>query len=142
LTQTLQISWSCLELTNNEECQVEGDDSELEVESGFKNPGTYKVSIEISKNDATLTDSCIVEVNNNAPIVDIEEIEYPSNPSTGIEIHASVYELKTSCTLQWTSPAEDGYEPLDLAEVVSSVIFLSTLSFPVSSLETSTRSSM
>jgi hypothetical protein len=101
----------------------------------------YKVSIEISKNDVTLTDSCIVEVNNNAPIVDIEEIEYPSNPSTGIEIHASVYELKTSCTLQWTSPAEDGYEALDLAEVVSSVIFLSTLSFPVSSLETSTRSS-
>lgn len=79
----------------------------------------YKISVEISKSEFTENDSCIVEVKNDVPVVEFEEIECPINPAMGVEIHATIYELKTFCSLQWTAPELPGYESLDLTSVVS-----------------------
>ena len=120
----IQATWSCIETTTDEECQYDSDTSELDVYSGFDQPGTYKISLEISKSEFTESDSCIVVVMDNAAIVEIEDIEFPTNPTTGITIEATIYELRTFCTLQWTAPEEQGYESVDLSTVVSFDIFI------------------
>ncbi|KAJ3657589.1 hypothetical protein Zmor_009378 [Zophobas morio] len=117
----IRATWSCIETTTDEECQYDSDTSELDVYSGFDQPGTYKISLEISKSEFTESDSCIVVVMDNAAIVEIEDIEFPTNPTTGITIEATIYELRTFCTLQWTAPEEEGYESVDLSTVPGNV---------------------
>ncbi|RZC41798.1 uncharacterized protein BDFB_001436, partial [Asbolus verrucosus] len=117
----IRLSWSCINTVNNEECEYQSDTSELEMDSGFESPGKYKISLEISKSEFAETASCIVEVMDDVPITEIEEIEFPTNPSAGIEIHATIYDLKTFCTLQWTSIDEDGYEFLDFDSIPGNI---------------------
>lgn len=78
--------------------------------------------MEINRKDETLSDSCIIEIvdDQKTPIIEIEDIEsHFVNPSSGTIIHATVYQLRTFCTMQWKSMVKPGFEVLDMNEIVS-----------------------
>ncbi|XP_044255632.1 uncharacterized protein LOC123005756 isoform X2 [Tribolium madens] len=103
----IKVVWNCLEAITGDKCDVTSDNSELETKF---TPGLYEISVQVSSE----TDSCTVEVKNDVPVVEFEEIEFPVN--TGVEIHATIYELQSFCTLQWMSP------DLDLSVVPGNII--------------------
>ncbi|XP_015834825.1 uncharacterized protein LOC103312534 isoform X2 [Tribolium castaneum] len=107
----LKIVWDCLETNTGDKCDVTSDNNELEMEF---TPGLYEISVQVTKNNFSETDSCTVEVKSDVPVVEFEEIEFPVNMK--VEIYATIYELKSFCTLQWTSP------DLDLSIVPGNVI--------------------
>lgn len=63
----------------------------------------------------TKSDFCIIKIMKDVPSIEIDTVQSPVLPSSGVTIRANIDDLRTFCTLQWKSE-EDFF---DLNEVVS-----------------------
>lgn len=114
------MKWFCMEIVTNETCIYQGETKETEADTFFTKPGNYNITLEIFQGNKTITtESCTINVAEEAPIVDIDEIDNPVNPFNGLEIRTTIYEIKTFCNLQWISVQANGYEWVNLSQVVN-----------------------
>ncbi|XP_023309794.1 uncharacterized protein LOC108905358 [Anoplophora glabripennis] len=113
----VKIEWSC-RLNNKNFCENKNDDF-LNIESGFLEEGEYNISIRVNKGAMKKTDTCKIKIMNDVPSIEIDTLEYPILPSSGVHIRANIDDLRTFCTLQWKST--DSYFLLDLNQIPGNV---------------------
>lgn len=65
-------------------------------------------------------DSIAIEVLEKAYAkIDVDEIDYPADPTKDIILPVYVFKLITGCSLQWTSVNNEDYIYLNMKDVVS-----------------------